>query len=120
MIELPIESTPSQQLLATLEDQNCIIALYQRGKRLYMDVQADGVDVCKGAVCLPTAKIPQRASTFDGAFYFVDYQSEPPKQEPPHWRGLGSRFRLIYLTGDEVQFLEDEKWADALAEVYHG
>lgn len=120
MIEIPVEATPSQQLLVTLDGQNCVIALYQRGNRLFMDVNADGVDVCKGAVCLPTVGQPQLASEFNGAFYFADYQSKPNQQEAPQWRGLGTRYRLIYLTGDEVASLTDEKWADALAEVAHG
>lgn len=120
MYELPISATPYQEFLITLDDQNCVITLRQRGGRVYLDLEADGVVVCRGAVCLPAVPLIQCSHTFRGNFYFTDEQSKPSQQQPMQWRGLGSRYRLIYVLEDEEAFIADEKWADALAEVAHG
>lgn len=118
MYELPIDATPSQQFLVTLEEQNCIINLYQRRDRLYMDLFANDVEVARGVVCLPRVPLLQLATAnFDGNFYFTDERSAPAMQQPPHWRELGSRFHLYYLAEDEMDYIDGERWADALESV---
>lgn len=115
MYELPISATPYQEFLVTLDGQNCVITLCQRGDRLYFDLEADGVVVRKGAVCLPAVPLLQCSTTFRGNFYMIDEQSKPSQQAPMHWRGLGTRYKLVYVLEDEAAFIADEKWADALA-----
>lgn len=119
MYELPISATPYQEFLVTLDDQNCVITLCQRGDRLYFDLEADGVVVRKGAVCLPTVPLLQCSTTFRGNFYMIDELSKPALQAAMQWRELGTRYKLIYVLEDEAAFIADEKWAHALAEVAH-
>lgn len=105
--ELPLEATPNQQFLVTLDEQNCTINLYQRGERLYMDLLVEDGEIMRGAVCLPRVPLIQLAQHgFDGNFFFTDERSPVDLQQPPHWRGLSERFHLYYVPEDEMAQLE--------------
>lgn len=115
MQELPLESTPNQEFLVTLEDQDCTIALYQRGERIYLDLSVDSAPVRQGAVCMPGMGIIQGAeSGFVGQLYIIDERSIPNRQRPPQWEGLGTRWRLYYLTVEEMDALEAARLEAAL------
>ena len=104
MLELPLEAMVHQEFLITLGEQDCPIALCQRGAALYLDLNAGGVTVCRGAICQPGAGIVQQATAaFEGQLFLVDTRSRPMEQQPPQWQGLGTRWKLCWLTPEEVE-----------------
>ncbi|MCH5277765.1 MAG: hypothetical protein J1E80_08030 [Desulfovibrionaceae bacterium] len=125
MLEIPVEAYPNQSCLVTLPDssgsgQNCTVALYQRGERVYLDLNVDGSVVRRGAVCLPRVGIVGDVAGFSGELFIVDSRTQPDAQEPPQWQGLGTRWKLYYLTVDEVNEMRDEAARAALLEGIHG
>lgn len=99
MLEIPLIAYPNRSLQVILDGQECGIALYQRGERLYMDMDVGATRVITGAVCLDAVSIIQRAqSVFAGSLIFVDTQGN----EAPEWHGLGTRWRLLYISAGEV------------------
>lgn len=102
MLHLSLEAVPNQEFQVVLDDQNCTIALYQRGKRMYLDLYVDDAAVCRGAVCLPGVGVPRTSNKFSGRLFMIDALSAPDRQEPPQWEGLGSRWRLYYLTAEDA------------------
>lgn len=115
MLELPLEATPNQELLITLDDQDCVVAVYQRGTRLYLDVAVSGQIVRQGAICQPGERIVQGATAaFRGQLYFVDQRAQPDQQAAPQWEGLGTRWRLYWLTPEEVEALRTAEFEAAL------
>lgn len=114
MLEIPLIGTPNQELLITLDEQDCTLAVYQRGERVFMDVSVGESVVRRGAICMPGMGIVQGAqSAFAGQLYMVDEDSTPDRQSPPHWTGLGTRWRLYYLTEAELAALEGAFTEDA-------
>lgn len=94
MIKIPVKAIPNQVLSVVLNDQNCTINLYQRGDFLYMDLTVDGVEVRRGAVCLPCITVPAYGSPdFNGILFFADMTGGT---EPPNYTGLNDRWRLFY------------------------
>lgn len=115
MLELPLEATPNQEFLITLDDQDCTIAVYQRGTRLYLDLTVSREIVRQGAICQPGERIVQGATAaFRGQLYFVDERSQPDQQAAPQWEGLGTRWRLYWLTSDEVETLRKAEFEAVL------
>lgn len=102
MLIIPLETVPNQRLLVVLAGQNCTISVYQRGRRLYLDLAVDDAVVRQGAICLPRVPLLGDVQQFAGQLYFVDMGTQPGQQEPPQWQGLGSRWKLVYLGRDEV------------------
>lgn len=115
MLELPLEATPDQEFLITLDDQDCTIAVYQRGARLYLDLAVGGQIVRQGALCQSGEPVLHGATAaFRGQLYFVDHHSQPRRQAAPQWEGLGTRRRLYRLTPDEVEALRKAELEAAL------
>lgn len=116
MLELPLEATVNQEFLVTLGEQDCTIALYQRGAGMYLDLRAGGVTICQGAICQPGMGIVQRATdAFAGQLYLLDERSRPTEQQPAQWQGLGSRWKLYWLTPGEVEDVRTANFEEALA-----
>lgn len=114
MLELPLEATPNQELLITLDDQDCVVAVYQRGTRLYLDVAVSGATVRQGAICQAGERILQGATdAFAGQLYFIDERSQPNRQAAPQWEGLGTRWRLYWLSPEEVEALRTAEFEAA-------
>ena len=112
MLELPLEATVNQQFLVTLGEQDCTIALCQRGAAMYLDLSAGGVTICRGAICQPGMGIVQRATAaFEGQLYILDERSRPDEQQPPQWQGLGTRWKLCWLTPEEVEEAQAQTFA---------
>ncbi|MBD5417377.1 MAG: hypothetical protein HDR50_06905 [Desulfovibrio sp.] len=104
MLELPLEAMVNQEFLVTLGEQDCTIALYQRGASMYLDLNAGGAIICRGAICQPGMGIVQRATmAFAGQLYLLDERSQPMEQQPPQWQGLGTRWKLYWLSPEEVK-----------------
>lgn len=109
MLEIPIEATPNQSFLCTLGEQDCSIALYQRGRSLYLDMSVGNVVLRQGAMCVPQSGILSAIrGVFQGDLYIADMYSQPEKQQLPQWEGLGTQWRLYYLTPAELDELQTE------------
>lgn len=66
---------------------------------MYMDLTADGVEIRRGAICLPKINIPAYESPyFTGLLFFVDMDGE---DGVPYYEELNSRYRLFYSGEDE-------------------
>ncbi len=98
MREIPLAKIPAQSLNVILAGQHCLLAVYWRQERLYLDLAVNGTDVCQGAVCEDRADVIQSPTRFfSGSLHFVDTEGA----RPPRWEGLGDRYRLLYVAGDE-------------------
>lgn len=106
MLEVPLLPIPNQELQITLDNQDCLLHLYQRGDFLYLDLAIDDVEVRNGAICLPAMSIITQAYPFTGHLIFTDELSEPTKQKPPTYDGLGTRYFLYYMTDQEKAELD--------------
>ncbi|WP_308772267.1 hypothetical protein [uncultured Bilophila sp.] len=98
MQNIPLSSTPAQTFQVVLDDQQCRISLYQRGRRMYLDLDVDNEPVCRGAICQNRASIVQSPTRlFSGTLHFWDTLGD----EPPRYDLLGSRFLLLYVADGE-------------------
>lgn len=99
MQQIALQPVPSQQLQIVLGGQNCQIAIYLRGKHLYVDLTVDGEDV---SVCVIARDViplvPTTYLGFIGQLLFTDTQGT----SDPTYDGLGSRYQLVYLTAAEA------------------
>lgn len=102
MIEVALQPVPSQIVRIVLDNQNVQLKVYDKGGRIYIDVNSDGSDIVTAALVFNgnpvrcCAYIP-----FRGNFVFIDVQGS----ENPEYIGLGSRYKLIYLTAAENEFI---------------
>jgi hypothetical protein len=96
---IALQPVPSQQLQIVLGGQNCQIAVYLKGERLFVDLNVNGADIstciiARDAVLL----VPTTYLGFIGNLVFTDTQGT----SDPTYKGLGSRYRLVYLTSSEA------------------
>ena len=104
MLQIPIQPVPSQQVLVVLGGQNCLINIYQKGSRIFVDLNSNGTSMCIAA--LAHNAVPLDACNaydgFQGNLYFIDTQGA----DDPQYTGLGSRWQLVYLTAAEAALAE--------------
>ncbi|MDY5050855.1 MAG: hypothetical protein SPF17_05475 [Candidatus Mucispirillum faecigallinarum] len=99
MIEIPLEQIPNQKFEIILNQQDCTIHLYVRGDYLYFDLAISNEPYFYGAICLDRTLILQmQKDTFNGNFIFIDTLGK----EHPEYTKLNDRYKLYYLTNDEV------------------
>lgn len=110
MQEFSLLQVPNQRFMATLNEQDCTIQLYQRGHRMFLDLALDGEMLRQGALCLPCLNVVGNCKPFVGAIYCIDDNTDDDsRQEPPEYHGLGDRFRFFYLApGEYAEVLEAE------------
>ena len=100
MLTIPIQPVPSQQVLTVLAGQNCVINIYQKGCRVYVDLTSNGTTMC--IACLAHNAVGLDACNaydgFSGNLYFIDTQGVAD----PQYTGMGRRWQLVYLTAAEV------------------
>ncbi len=98
MQNIPLSPIPAQTFQIVLDDQQCCISLYQRGQRIYLDLDVDDEPVCRGAICQNRASIVQSPTRlFSGSLHFWDTLGD----EPPRYDLLDTRFQLMYISKDE-------------------
>jgi hypothetical protein len=103
MTEIPISAIPSQVCKVVLDGQICQIKIYQKESALFVDINADGVDINVGTIALDTAMLVSRDyAGFRGNLFFIDTQGN----DDPDYSGLGSRYSLIYITEEEYALLQ--------------
>lgn len=96
---IPIKQLPSQEFSIILNNQNCQIRLYQKG-RVYMDlivIDNTGTNntIFTGAVCLTNIQINQfKTPLFNGILIFRDNVGT----ENPDYLGFNNRWTLEYGT----------------------
>lgn len=102
MQEFSLLKVNNQRLLMRLNGQDCAVKLYQRGPRMFLDLEMDGEPLRDGALCLPCVNIIGDCKPFVGAIYCIDATADDDsRQEPPDYHGLGERWRFFYLTPEE-------------------
>jgi hypothetical protein len=104
MQQIPLSPTPAQTFNVVLADQYCTISVYWRQARLYLDLDAGGAAVCRGAVCQNRADVLQsKSQVFAGTLHFFDREGDrPPRWERLH-TGASGRWMLVYLEdGEEI------------------
>ena len=98
MLEVPISANPAQIVKIVLAEQDCQITLQQKQQGLFADVSVDGVDVSFSALARDGVSIvPNNYAGFAGVLMFVDTMGN----SDPSYEGLGTRYRLVYLTDAE-------------------
>jgi hypothetical protein len=100
MLIIPIQPVPSQQVLCVLNGQNCQIAIYLRNKKIYVDLNSNGTNMC--LACLAHNAVPLDACNsydgFQGNLFFIDTQGI----DDPQYTGFNTRWFLVYLTPAEL------------------
>lgn len=104
MQEIPLRATGNQTLQVVLEGQNCSLRLYTRGlsdgvETLFCDLSIDQEPVFYGCPCLDGLPMPLYAWLgMTGQLVFIDMEGD----EAPRWSGLGSRWKLLYMSPAEA------------------
>lgn len=103
MLQIPIQPVPSQLVLCVLAGQNCQIAIYQKGSRVYVDLNNNGANMCIAALAHNLVPLDSCNSYdgFQGNLFFVDTQG----LDDPQYTGMGSRWVLVYMTPAEIALL---------------
>ena len=98
MLMIPLQSVPAQVTKVILGGQNCRIRLYQKNEGLFVDLNADGVDVITCALARDADLIVSRQYVnFIGNLMFIDTQGN----SDPNYTGLNGRFSFVYLSAAE-------------------
>lgn len=99
MLEVPVQPIARQSLQVQLENQPCTITIYQFTYGLFVDLTVNGALVVAGVIAQNLNRIVRSSYLgFIGDFVFFDTQGE----SDPVYTGLGSRYRLLYLSEDEL------------------
>ena len=82
--------------------QNCQILVYQKPQGVFVDINADGVDISVGTIARDAVPLVSREyAGFSGNLLFIDSQGSAD----PSYDGLGDRFALVYLTAEEYALI---------------
>ena len=102
MQTVPLHPVPSQSTKVVLGGQNCQILVYQKPQGVFVDINADGVDISVGTVARDAVPLVSREyAGFAGNLLFIDTQGS----DDPAYAGLGDRFSLVYLTAEEYALI---------------
>ena len=102
MQSVPLQPVPSQSTKVVLGGQNCQILVYQKPQGVFVDINADGVDISVGTIARDAVPLVCRKYTgFIGNLIFIDTQGS----DDPSYDGLGARFALVYLTAEEYALI---------------
>lgn len=103
MLQIPIQPVPNQIVKAVLNGQNCQISISQKSEGVFVDINADGIDISVGTLAYDIIPlIASDYSGFDGNLLFVDTQGS----DAPAYAGMNSRYFLIYLTSSEYALIQ--------------
>ena len=98
MQTVPLQPVPSQSTKVVLGGQNCQILVYQKPQGVFVDINADGVDISVGTIARDAVPLISREyAGFAGNLLFIDSQGSAD----PSYEGLGDRFALVDLTAEE-------------------
>lgn len=107
MVEIPLIQQPNQELNIILNEQNCTIQVKQLGDYVYLSLWLDDTLIRESAICMIGVFIIQGTLThFNGNLVFIDATSPANNQSQPDYSQFSDRFKLLYLTDDEVAQIE--------------
>lgn len=99
MLEIAIQAVPAQTVSVVLGSQNVQIALNQKPQGIFVDINVDSIDVSLAVIALDSVPLNSRGyASFSGNLFLVDTEGS----DDPVYTGLGDRWRLVYLTADEM------------------
>jgi len=102
MQTVPLQPVPSQSTKVVLGGQNCQIFIYQKPQGVFVDINADGVDISVGTIARDAVPLISREyAGFAGNLLFIDSQGS----SDPSYDNLGARFDLVYLTAEEYALI---------------
>ena len=102
MQTVPLQPVPSQSTKVVLGGQNCQILVYQKPQGVFVDINADGVDISVGTIARDAVPLVSREyAGFSGNLLFIDSQGSAD----PSYDGLGDCFALVYLTAEEYALI---------------
>ena len=102
MQSVPMRPIPSQSTKVVLGGQNCQILVYQKPQGVFVDINADGVDISVGTIARDAVPLISREyAGFIGNLIFIDTQGG----DDPSYEGLGDRWTLVYLTAEEYALI---------------
>ena len=103
MQSIALQPVPSQQLQIVLGGQNCQIAVYLKGKHIFVDLNSNGADISTAVIARDVIPlVPTTYLGFVGNLIFTDTQGG----SDPTYDGLGTRYQLVYLTAAEYEQLQ--------------
>lgn len=96
---IQIQAVPNQTIAIPEANQNCRLNIYQKTTGLFMDVLVNNAPIILGVLCEDRNRIVRDAYLgFIGDFSFFDTQGNTD----PIYTGLGGRYRLLYISADEL------------------
>jgi hypothetical protein len=102
MQSVPLQPVPSQSTKVVLGGQNCQLLINQKPQGIFVDINADGVDIVTSVIARDAVPLVCREYTgFAGNLLFIDTQGS----DDPAYAGLGDRFSLVYLTAEEYALI---------------
>lgn len=96
---IQIQAVPNQTFEVPESNQNCRLNIYQKTTGLFMDVLVNNQPIILGVLCEDRNRIVRDAYLgFAGDFAFFDTLGNTD----PIFTGLGARYRLLYISVDEL------------------
>ncbi|MFT8720030.1 phage baseplate plug protein [Acetobacter sp.] len=96
---VPLNAVSYQSIKTTLSGVSVQINLQQRGTGLYATIWLSGTMKCAGVLCQDrTWLVRYPYLGFSGDLAFVDTQGT----SDPTYDGLGARYQLVYVEGQNV------------------
>jgi hypothetical protein len=99
MFLIPLNAAPAQTLNVTLDNQACIINVYQKFYGIFCDLFVNNTPIIQGVLCLDRNYIVRSIYLgFTGDLAFYDTQGT----SDPSWTGFGTRFAFLYLEAADL------------------
>lgn len=104
MLRLSISAEKTQQFTVSLDGVSTTIKLHQRTSGLFIDMYVGDKQILSGVRCMNATKIIRykylhALSGIAGELFFADSLGI----NDPEYSELGTRYKLYYLTADEVK-----------------
>ena len=102
MIVIPLLQVPSQSFTVNLAGQQCLIAVYQKGLDIFLDLSVNGVVTMTCVICRDRVLLVRQLYLgFVGDLIFADTRG----LLDPQVSGFNTRWGLFYLSPADVATL---------------
>jgi len=100
MQNISLKPLKAQEVNVTLNGQATTLRIVQRSTGMFMDIGVNNTWIAQGVICLNGNKIVRYPHLkFSGDLVFADTKGALD----PSYDELGTRFKLFYLTAEEVE-----------------